>query len=146
MLRSTAVGGLALGLTAATTVLTSAAALAADVNGVHGNAGQLGVVAAIFIFGVAPVGLLILISLIFLRPGSAPGTQRYRPNRGWDAEPTWLGVPAREAHHVHALQGADELEHGSAVRAEQAAQTERVGAETPVARHDPSIGGARGHW
>jgi len=106
----------------------------------------LGTVNAILIFGVAPVGTLVLISLIFLRPGSAPGSHRYRPGHGWHADPTWMGVPAREAHHEHALEGADVLEEEADefTHAHPTPAVEPAGDEVPGSTRRQ--GGARGSW
>lgn len=120
-------------------VIAPAAAFAArpDVNGVDGHNPPLSVVSGILIFFVLPVGLTLLIALFFLRPGSAPGAQRYRPGRDWTADATWLGVPSREHHHP-ALAGAETLQHGE----ERPADAPDVAAAPP----DETIGGARGSW
>lgn len=123
-------------------VAAPAAAFAAapDVNGVHGHYTPLGAVNIILIFLVAPFALLVVLSLIFLRPGSAPGAQRYRPQRGWSAHPTWIGVPAREDHDAPALEGARHLQ-------EEAGTAPGYGQEPPPRPHDASgPGGARGSW
>lgn len=107
----------------------------------------LGAVNGILIFGVAPVATLAVITLIFLRPGSAPGSHRYRPGHGWHGEPTWIGVPAREHHDEHALEGADVLE----AEAEEFVHQEHAAPEIePAGNDDPSAsrrqGGAHGSW
>jgi hypothetical protein len=106
----------------------------------------LGTVNAILIFGVAPVATLAILTLIFLRPGSAPGSQRYRPGRGWHAEPTWVGVPAREHHSEHTLEGADVLGE----QAEEFVHHHDVAEIEPKSPTDPNAtrrqGGAHGAW
>jgi|GEM_PF-4563812 len=104
----------------------------------------LGAVNSILIFGVGPVALLLILTAIFLRPGSAPGSQRYRPGRGWNADPTWIGVPAREHHSEHALAGADtlEAEADEFSHREHPPQIEPDSSETSNPRH----GGAHGSW
>ncbi len=120
------------------TAVTSVWAAAPDVNG--GGGTSLGTVNVLLIFVVAPVTVLLLIAAVYLRPGSAPGAQRYRPNRGWSAEPTWIGVPSREVHGSPALEGAGVLRDQAALTAPEAEES------TAVSSADPSVGGARGSW
>jgi hypothetical protein len=104
----------------------------------------LGAVNAILIFAVAPIATLLLISAIFLRPGSAPGSQRYRPGRGWHAEPEWVGVPEREHHEDHAMSGADTLaDAAEGLTHEHVGELEADGPVDPSSRRQ---GGAHGSW
>jgi hypothetical protein len=125
------------------TRLASAGAINADQTS---HVKPLGAVNGILIFGVAPVATLALISLIFLRPGSAAGTQRYRPGHGWHAGPTWIGVAAREHHDQPVLDGAEELAVAAEVFEPHALPAEIE----PESTADPGAtrrqGGAHGTW
>ena len=114
-----------------------------DVNEVSSSK-PLGAVNAILIFAVAPIATLLVISAIFLRPGSATGSQRYRPGRGWHAEPEWVGVPEREHHEDHAMSGADSLaDAAEGLTHERAGELEADGPVDPSNRRQ---GGAHGSW
>lgn len=69
-----------------------AAASAAVTNDLPGHTGKFSVTDGILIFGVAPVGVFLLIALAVMRPGTSPKGQRYRPGRDWNAEPSWSGL------------------------------------------------------
>jgi hypothetical protein len=138
VLRTAATGALALAIIGAGSATAFAAGPAVDQP--YGKSDSLGTVNSILIFAVIPLAVLGLMSLIFLRPGSSPGAQRYRPGRGWNANPTWVGVPAREDHDVPALEGADKLQQ------EAGLETDAPVEEPSVARQDPTVGGARGSW
>jgi hypothetical protein len=114
-----------------------------DVNQVS-PAKPLGAVNSILIFAVAPIGILLVIWGFFFRPGSSQGSQRYRPARGWHAEPEWLGVPAREHHSEHALEGADALEaEAEGLTGRSAGELEAEGPADLASRRQ---GGAHGNW
>lgn len=121
-------------------MLTPVAAFAAgpDVNGVDGHVAPLGTVNFILIFALLPLAVLGIITLIFMRPGS--GAQRYRPGRGWNAQPTWIGVPAREDHDAPALEGARALQQAAGTAPDDELES------ASGARQDPNAGGARGSW
>ncbi len=74
-----------------------ALASAAPTDDLPGHAGTFTVVDGILIFGVAPVGVFLLVALVVMRPGSAPKAQRYRPGRDWTAAPSWSGLQPRQA-------------------------------------------------
>lgn len=108
---------------------------------------SLGIVNGILIFGVIPIGVFGVLALIFLRPGSAPGAQRYRPGRGWNADPTWIGVPGRETTETPALEGAEHLQADAyaVTHADGPEESADVIAGTGVGANRDQ-GGARGSW
>lgn len=75
---------------------TAYAAVAAPADDLPGHASSFTIVDGILVFAVLPVGLCLLVALVTLRPGSSPRAQRYRPGRGWDAEPSWSGPEPRQ--------------------------------------------------
>lgn len=48
---------------------------------------------AVLLFGVLPLVLLLVLSLVVWLPG-AVRSGRYRPQRGWNAAPVWFAGPA----------------------------------------------------
>lgn len=72
------------------------AAVAAPADDLPGRTSTFTIVDGILLFAVLPVGISLLVALVTLRPGSAPRAQRYRPGRGWDAEPSWSGPEPRQ--------------------------------------------------
>lgn len=149
-----------------------AAAVAAPADDLPGRTDSFSAVDGILIFGVVPVGVCLIVALLTLRPGTAPRSQRYRPGRGWHAEPSWSGPePAQQAPEQVAtlptgepvmpvMSGTPETEHpNSPLEAGHAHEAPgdipAVGADdqpdaepTPGARHrGPTTGGgARGSW
>jgi hypothetical protein len=57
---------------------------------------QISTLKAILVFGVIPIGLTALISLLVLLPSLAKGP-RYRLGEEWRAIPEWYGAPGAEA-------------------------------------------------
>lgn len=116
-----------------------------NIDGVHE---PLGTVNIILIFVVIPLALSAVLMLIFLRPSSAPGAQRYRPGRGWEAKPAWFGIESRADPSRPALPPApgaplvgDILEAGVDLDASP-------GRTAPMSRATDAtgLGGARGSW
>lgn len=118
-----------LALLVGASALAGRPALAAGYDNVDGAHRPLGLAAIILIFAVVPVGLTVLLTAIFLRPGSAPGATRYRPGRPWDAPPVWFGEPSQIDPQQAALPAAERRELGIAAPSDAAAP-----------------GGARAHW
>jgi hypothetical protein len=116
-----------------------------NIDGVHK---PLGTVNIILIFVLIPLALTAILMLIFLRPSTAPGAQRYRPGRGWDAKPAWFGIESRTELNRPALPPSPEgplvgdvLEPGAVADPDPG----RAGSD----RRAPSptgVGGARGSW
>lgn len=78
-----------------TTVLLTAPAVADDILGPsegHDPGDGLGVAATLLIFVAVPVVAMLVVSALVLLPGLVKGS-RYRPARGWAAEPIWFAGP-----------------------------------------------------
>ncbi|GAC1326185.1 MAG: hypothetical protein NVSMB13_10650 [Mycobacteriales bacterium] len=82
-----------LGLTAAVATGLGGTALAADSGG--GNPPGYSTGTALLVFVAAPLALFIVISALALVGSGGRGgrRERYRPDRGWDREPVWVGGP-----------------------------------------------------
>ncbi|MCW2614086.1 MAG: hypothetical protein JWN08_1080 [Frankiales bacterium] len=74
--------------------------------------GGLTTLEAIALFGLVPLGLLLLVAALVWLPGMVRGN-RYRPNKGWTAAPLWFGGPPDPAAAVETAQ-AGELVRGGA--------------------------------
>lgn len=107
-----------------------------DIDGVHQ---PLGAVNAILIFGGIPAALAAVLALIFLRPSSAPGAQRYRPGRGWDADPVWFGLDPQAGPN------GPQAELGPSAAGEPLVG-EVLGDQGGQPRRALESGGARGSW
>jgi hypothetical protein len=135
-------------------------ASAATLDDLPGHTAKFSVIDGILIFGVAPVGVFLLIALIVMRPGTAPKAQRYRPGRDWNAEPSWSGLrpagtsasdlPALPAGEraMPVMQGAPDPAHGDSTTEAGGSgvipgtpDTEARGGQPPA-----GSGGARGSW
>jgi hypothetical protein len=56
---------------------------------------QLSTLKTVLIFGLIPVGAMLLIALVVSLPSLVRGP-RYRPGRNWQGTPEWYGAPAAE--------------------------------------------------
>lgn len=56
---------------------------------------QLTKIEALLLYGVVPVGLMLLISLLVCLPGMLKGN-RGKPGINWDGQPEWYGGPQDE--------------------------------------------------
>jgi hypothetical protein len=123
-----------------------AVASAAPLDDLPGHASKFTVVDGFLVFGVAPVGVFLLVALLVMRPGTSSKAQRYRPGRDWTAAPSWSGLhpeapsamPVLESK-LPVMDGAPEQKH---------ADSGADSGEQPAAERGPQrdIGGARGSW
>ncbi len=73
------------------------------VNGTAPESGGLDGLAALALFGLAPLTLLLVVAALVWLPGMVRGT-RYRPAKGWSASPLWFGGPPDPAAAVEGAQ------------------------------------------
>ncbi len=123
-----------------------AVASAAPLDDLPGHASKFTVVDGFLIFGVAPVGVYLLIALLVMRPGTSSKAQRYRPGRDWTAAPSWSGLHPEASQNAPALEGglpvmdgAPDAEHGDS-------REDAADGRSPERGAQRDTGGARGSW
>ena len=103
------------GAVCVTLCLTAAPALAADIVGPqegHDPGDGLGLVAGVLLFVVLPLAALGLVALLVLLPGMVGGN-RYRPARGWAAQPVWFAGPVEPTAAIAAAEVGDVVRGGA---------------------------------
>lgn len=92
--RSARLLGLAFaGVTLVVAAATPVAALERDDGDDPGS--QLTTIESLLLFGVVPVGIMLVIALLVVLPGMLKGN-RGKPGINWDGQPEWYGGPEGE--------------------------------------------------
>ena len=73
---------------------------------------NLSTLAAVVLYGVVPLVILLLVAALAWLPGVVRSS-RYRPARGWSSAPVWFGGPADPAAAVESAQPGDQVRGGA---------------------------------
>jgi hypothetical protein len=103
------------GAVCVTVCLTAGPALAEDIIGPsegHDPGDSLGVAGALLLYVGIPVAVLGLVAALVFLPGLARGS-RYRPARGWAAQPVWFAGPVAPEQAIASAQAGDVVRGGA---------------------------------
>ena len=123
-----------------------AVASAAPLDDLPGHTSKFTIVDGFLVFGVAPVGVYLLIALLVMRPGTSSKAPRYRPGRDWTAAPSWSGLHPESPQAMPVLENALPVMDGAPDQAN--ADSREDSGQDPAAERGPQrdTGGARGSW
>ena len=103
-------------LTAAVTVLLTAGPALADRNPIGPSEGAdpghgLSIAGTIGLYVLIPLAIVTVVSTLVLLPGMVRGA-RYRPTKGWDADPLWFAGPLDPVGAVASAEPGDVMRGG----------------------------------